>query len=473
MLRGHVDVVSDTEVAGWAINDDNPETPIDVAIYVDDQRLTTAPCNIARHEHRNAPVAGPATHCFVHKFDPPLPIQERPHRVTVRFGPNGVLLGGGDVVLPKDSPRQPTDLNARLAPTYFHLPAPTTARAVFELLALYDPRQGLYTLLNQIDFTVAAQLGIDYAALLHVDKSMPAMGELTAQTAKDRLYDALLSTRFQQTIMAQVLKAYPEKQRYLFVHIPKCAGSDLTFNLVRRYPSIDRQIANPVARDKPTLFDELARTLRMLRFSSEVFVRGHVNLAYYENNALIRPSDRIFTIMRDPVGIAISHVNYILTRFRNDARARRAGLDTRGWLRVLKMDFDPDALAEIDFPRFGRQILRDHRIVLHNPMCTWLGGGGSARVVLDRLDRHSVEVTNTRNYEAWLAKIWGIGHSDRRNESFKFISADTLPPEDIEYLRSVNEQDFALFDAVNERLRVSGTPSIRMGSAKIEKILVE
>jgi hypothetical protein len=203
-----------------------------------------------------------------------------------------------------------------------------------------------------------------------------------------------------------------------------------------------------------------------------VFVRGHVNLAYYENNALIRPSDRVFTIMRDPVGIAISHVNYILTRFRNDARARRAGLDTRGWLRVLKMDFDPDALTQIDFPDLGRRILRDHRIVLHNPMCTWLGGG-PAQVVLDRLDRHSVEVTNTQNYEAWLAQRWGIGRSDRRNESFKFISADTLPREDIEYLRAINEQDFALFDTVNERLRVEGAPSIRMGGAKIEKILVE
>ena len=472
MLRGHVDVISNTEVAGWAINDDGPETPIEVAIYVDDQRLTTAPCNIARHERRNAPVAGPATHCFVYKFDPPLPVQERRHRVTVRFAPNGVLLGGGDVVLPKDSPQKPADLNARLAPTYFHLPAPTTARAVFELLALYDPRQGLYTLLNQVDFTTAATLGIDYAALLHVEKSMSEMGAFTAQTVKDRLYDALNSNAFQQSIMAQVLKAYPEKQRCLFVHIPKCAGSDLTFNLVQRYPSIDRQIANPVARDKPALFDELARTLRMLRFSSEVFVRGHVNLAYYENNGLIRPSDQVFTIMRDPVGIAISHVNYILTRFRNDAKSRRAGLDTRGWLRVLKMDFDPDALAQIDSPMLGRQILRDQRIVLHNPMCSWLGGG-SAQVVLDRLDRHSVEVTNTQNYEAWLAGSWDIGRSDRRNESFKFISTDTLPREDIEYLRSINEQDFALFDAVNERLRASGTPSVKMGKTKIESRLMK
>jgi len=472
MLRGHVDVISDTEVAGWAIDDDNPETPIEVAIYVDDQRLTTSPCDIARHERRNAPVAGPATHCFVHKFDPPLPIRERPHRVTVRFAPNGVLLGGGDAILPKDAAQKPPDLNARLAPAHFHLPAPTTVRAVFELLALYDPRQGLYTLLNQVDFTAAARLGIDYAALLHVDRSMPTVSEWTAQTAKDRLYDALISNAFQQSIMAQVLKAYPEKQRCLFVHIPKCAGSDLTFNLAQRYPSIDRQIANPVARDKPALFDELARTLRMLRFSSEVFVRGHVNLAYYENNGLIRPSDHVFTITRDPVGIAISHVNYILTRFRNDARARRAGLDTRGWLRVLKMDFDPDALAQIDAPALGRQILRDHRIVLHNPMCSWLGGG-SAQVVLDRLDRHSVEVTNTQNYEAWLSRNWGIGRSDRRNESVKFISADTLPREDIEYLQSTNEQDYALFNEVNERLRKSGTPSVRMGGAKIENSLVK
>ncbi len=129
MLRGHVDLISETEVSGWAIDDDNPDTPIEVVIYVDDQRAATALCDIPRPERRNVGDAGPATNCFVHEFPEPLPIQQRPHRVTVRFAPNGVLLGAGDAILPKDAPQKPADLNARLAPSYFHLPAPMTPHA--------------------------------------------------------------------------------------------------------------------------------------------------------------------------------------------------------------------------------------------------------------------------------------------------------------------------------------------------------
>ncbi len=469
MLRGHVDLISETEVSGWAIDDDNPDTPIEVVIYIDDLRSASALCDIPRPERRNVGVAGPATNCFVHKFPEPLPTQQRPHRITVRFAPNGGLLGAGDAILPRNAPQKPADLNARLPPSYFQLPAPMTPRALFEVLALYDPRQGLYTLLNQIDFTVAAVHGVDYAALLHVAMPPPPPGPWTAQTVKDRLYDTLVSPGFQQHVMAQLLKAFPEKQRCLFVHIPKCAGSDLSFNLQRRYPAIDRQITNPASRPRAALFDEIARTIRQFRFSPEVFVRGHVNLGYYESTGLIRPTDQVFTIMRDPIGIAISHVNYILTRFRNDARSKRAGLDTKGWLRVLELPFDPDALLTVDTMALALRILRDKRIVLHNPMCHWLGGG-DADTVLDRLARHGVEVTDTRHYEAWLASRWEIGSSDRRNESVKFIGQDGLAPEDLAYLHASNQQDARLFRIVTDRLREAGTPSVRMGRAKAEKV---
>ncbi len=462
MLRGHIDVISNAEVSGWAMDNAAPDQHVEIAIYIDGKRTATEICDKPRPERRGPTgrVIGP--HGFHFKFPEALKTDTGTRRVTVRYASTGALVGAGDLLLPADAKQVPLDLKARLPNVFFRLPGPMTARAVFDLLAMYDPRIGLYNLLNQIDFTEVAAQGIDYAQLLPNDKLPEHNGGWTPQAAKDRLYDVLTSAAFQNQIIAQMLKLYPEKQRCLFVHIPKCAGSDLSSNLTQRYPAVDRQYANPLATPKPVLFDELGRLVRSLPFSDGIYVRGHVNLSYYESQGLIRPTDRVFTIMRDPIGIAISHVNYILTRFRNDARIGRAGLDTKGWLRVLGMPFEPETLEKIDVVELGRRILREHRIILKNPMCFWLGGG-SAEKVLERLARHSVEITNTECYETWLSSRWGIGRSERKNESVKFLSASSLPPEDIDYLHGISDQDEPLFREISDRLRESGATSVRVG----------
>ena len=95
-------------------------------------------------------------------------------------------------------------------------------------------------------------------------------------------------------------------------------------------------------------------------------------------------------------------------------------------------------------------------------MCFWLGGG-SAEKVLERLARHSVEITNTECYETWLSSRWGIGRSERKNESVKFLSASSLPPEDIDYLHGISDQDEPLFRQISDRLRESGATSVKVG----------
>ena len=51
-----------------------------------------------------------------------------------------------------------------------------------------------------------------------------------------------MSAAFQQEVLTLLLNAFPEKRRLLFVHIPKCAGSDLSHHLMTRYPSIDQRL---------------------------------------------------------------------------------------------------------------------------------------------------------------------------------------------------------------------------------------
>ena len=48
----------------------------------------------------------------------------------------------------------------------------------------------------------------------------------------------------QPRIVEMILNAHPEKRRLIFVHIPKCAGTDLTANLGTRYPTVHQTLAD-------------------------------------------------------------------------------------------------------------------------------------------------------------------------------------------------------------------------------------
>ena len=49
----------------------------------------------------------------------------------------------------------------------------------------------------------------------------------------------------QPRIVEMILNAHPEKRRLIFVHVPKCAGTDLTANLGTRYPTVHQTLADP------------------------------------------------------------------------------------------------------------------------------------------------------------------------------------------------------------------------------------
>ena len=48
----------------------------------------------------------------------------------------------------------------------------------------------------------------------------------------------------QPRIVEMILNAHPEKRRLILVHVPKCAGTDLTANLGTRYPVVHQTLAN-------------------------------------------------------------------------------------------------------------------------------------------------------------------------------------------------------------------------------------
>jgi len=451
VLRGHVDLIGSTLIAGWAVDPARPDEPVEVCIFVDGRKLVQFACEHPRDDLNGQAGLGDGRHGFRYSPYPPL-AGPMPKRITVRHASTGRILGKGDVVLYPDAAGLPPDLGAELPPEFLRLPAPETPRQTFDLLALYDRGQGLYNLLRQLDFAGRSARQVAYAALGQLEPAsdeVPPAGK--PEAARDLLNDLLLSRQFQQNILRLLLEAFPEKRRLLFVHIPKCAGSDLSHHLVGRYPSIAEQLRALHWTNKQLLFEALSDTVRRLQFSDTIFVRGHVNLADYLEQRLARPYDRLFTILRDPVEIAISQVNYVLMRLKEDVAATTFRPDVREWLGMLEMETMPEELSAPFLRRVGERALRTQGIVPPNTMCHWLGGGDAA-AVLARLAEHGVEVTNTREYRRWRRQRWGIEVDTRINESIKVLTRDTLRADDLAYLRDISEEDATLYRAVEQQM---------------------
>jgi hypothetical protein len=459
MLRGHVDLITSTLLSGWAAETARPDEPVEVSIFVDGRKLVQLTCDGPRADLSGREGHGSGRNGFRYSPYPPLsgPL---PKRITVRHAKTGRILGKGDVVLNAGGAASPPDLGAELPPEFQRLPAPETPRQTFDLFSLYDRSQGLYNLLRQVDFAGRSARQLGYAAL---DGLAPTADQVSSvwqpETARDLLNDLLLSRDFQQNILRLFLEAFPEKRRLLFVHIPKCAGSDLSHHLVGRYPSIAEQLRTLPWIEKRLLFESLSDTVRRLHFSDTIFVRGHVNLADYLEQGLARRCDRLFTILRDPVDIAISQVNYILTRLKTDAAAGEFQQDTQQWLPLLELEGMPGELSDEFLFRRGERALRMREIVMSNSLCHWLGGG-SAATVLERLAENEVELTNTQQYARWRRERWGIDADTRQNESIKFLTRNNLKPDDLAYLQDISLEDAKLYRAVEQHLERTGACAV-------------
>jgi hypothetical protein len=168
--------------------------------------------------------------------------------------------------------------------------------------------------------------------------------------------------------------------------------------------------------------------------------------------------------LRDPIDIAISQVNYILTRLKQDAMAGELLVDTREWLPYLDIDKVPDEPTDEMLRGLGQHALRKREIVPPNPMCSWLAGGDAATVIA-RLAEHDVEVTNTRQYENWRRQRWSVDANTRQNESIKFLTRESIGADDLGYLHEISVEDTKLYRAVDGLLLQTGALAVTDWSA--------
>lgn len=460
-LRGRVDLASADRVHGWAFDETQPDRQVDISIFVDERKVGQIRCDVMRQDLIAAGRFGSVGHGFEYRFDPILDVS-RPRRVSVRFLESGRLLDRGDLMLPEGAAPQAPDYGQSLPPAYPALPGPTTPRDWFNLLTLLEDRHGLYNLVSRCDLSGRRRDQVLYG--LFADHPTPELDhyDWSAGAARDLAFAALISPEFQKAARSLLLDAFPEKRRLFFIHVPKCAGTDLSAHLSVRFPSIHQSLTSLDYTPRRRLFQELTRLIRILPWFDTILVHGHINLGEVLSSRQMRPVDAMFTTLRNPIDIALSQTNYILTRVLQDAERGAFGPDSRVWLRDLGLPANPEEVTRPVLEELRLPLLRDASINGPDKMCEWLGGG-TAREVLDRLTALDAEVTTTRHYSTWLRERWEIQSNTRRNESIPFLRREDLGAADLEYLHDITVEDRQLYAEVERRMNDTGAASVFMG----------
>ena len=445
---GFVDECTRRSVKGWAASETRPDEVFDISVFVDDRKVAQLAANMPRPDLAESGLYGDGARAFRYEFDPPLP-EDRDVRVTVSYARTGIPVTNGDVRLVGDQKIRIERLPALAEDEPRLLPPPAAPRALFEFIGLRTPDEELSRLLERLAFGDASPEQIHYSVWGTYPDSVADVLRWGTYYARDHLHQLLLSETFQRRLIPLFLHAFPEKRRLIFVHIPKCAGTDLTFHFRARYPSLDRTLTDPDWTSKAEVLRRIARVATQVHASDSIFAHGHINLQDYIDNNLIRPADRVFTVIREPFAIAVSQINYVLTRFSEDIAAGKAAPDTLEWLQVMGLGPLPKRMSDDFVKLLAKAVLRNEDLVVPNSLATWLGGGGS-QAVLDRLVRHNVEVTDISRYNRWLQQAWGITAETRWNESKKFISVDDLTSDDLAYLQKITAEDRRLYRALQQ-----------------------
>jgi hypothetical protein len=340
------------------------------------------------------------------------------------------------------------------------VPFPVNPRQLLQLFAFYEPQRGLPSVLNRIVYHDVHRRDIVAAALGRIPENRQAVIDGPDFAARPVLSAALHGQEFQTRIREQILHAFPEKKRLIFIHIPKCAGSDLIAGLRNRMPLVHHHLALPHTMSKPDLFSSLREIAIGLHFSGSIAISGHVNLRWYKERNLLRHEDDLFTVVREPRAMVYSYISFILTRLKTFVGVERG--DTTGWLAAIGMtaiepDPSPAYLAEI-----GSRLLRAPSVTNRNMICGNIGRGDVSST-FDALVTTNMEVSDTKRYSAWKQQRFGIPAETRINESLPLFTPEIASAADREFIEEMVTEDLVAYAKITKRLDETGELSVRGG----------
>ncbi len=330
------------------------------------------------------------------------------------------------------------------------MPAPRTARELFELFRQYQGSDGINGFAHSFDWSGVTPQQIYWLILQRLPKSARVVRPRPDYSAREHANAALLGLEFQRSIVKLVANAYSEKRRLIHVHIQKTAGLDLRAHLSRRLPSLPIPLSQDEITSKETLFAAVKEATNRLQKSNSLYIGGHRELSWYLQHSLYRLGDRLFAVVRHPHDIIISYINFILGRFVADPQL--SSYDTRNWASVIGLEKLPDLSNTDNIIQISSKLLLTRSSVIRpNFLATYLGNG-TADSAFELMARTNIEITDITRYKSWLAEAWGIQSSTQINRSMPMVKFETLSAVQQEYIRELCEEDMLLYPKIMKAL---------------------
>lgn len=338
---------------------------------------------------------------------------------------------------------------------------PTDVRATLELFRFYRPEVGLRRLLENAGVVSMLPRQIYQAVHNRPPDSYEALLRHNGISDIGTFIAALSSIEFQENLVSHLLRSFPEKHRLFFVHIPKTAGVDLATHLISRYPSVSTTLLNrTLTPDPERLFLAIKHVVLEMSCSDTIFISGHTHLGAYqrwcENG--IRFQDRVFTVVREPLEQILSQLNYTLTRIFSDETPVPS--DTAGWRHEFHVENLGLRHSRDQVLYLARQILRHQGVVVSNVICSYLGGGHYKQALLQTA-AHDLEVIELKQLDAWMKQQWNTASSAKLNSSEKFVTLQDFSRDDLDYARSIVQEDTQYYRDVLAAYERHGGTSIR------------
>ena len=361
-----------------------------------------------------------------------------------------------------ERPLAPAQNQRELLHNWSHLPLrmPQSGRELIQLMTLYDPTLGLQDLISRINLTGVTPTSI--FQLVH-GRSPESISKALSDDAYDpgkHFSAALLSSEFQNNIMRLLLASYPEKSREVFIHIPKCAGTDLVLNVASRRLGVPQMLGLDGWISKEEFLTALSNFARAAPFYDDLFVYGHIELNDYVALAGVRPNDRIFTIIRDPIDLMLSQANYAVSRLTQDPTGTDP--DTYLILRYLDLKALPENPSHEFLKNLAVRCLLDSRIAQPNRICHYLGKGKtpSYEQAIENVVTYNIEVTVAEKYKRWLQERWQLQTNSQHNRSISFLSKREASLFFSEQLAPLILEDKKFFDVITWALNTADRSSI-------------
>lgn len=300
-------------------------------------------------------------------------------------------------------------------------------KALFHLADLHDGNNAAAGLMRMIEACPGSRKRrFYYEALLEREPENATVANMDVSDIPGTVNEFLRSDEFAARHIKTIRNLFPDRSAFIFLHIPKTGGNTVNHAInisqdfvVMRTPDY---LTEGWGVDRLSYYGELVSSLRSS--SKRIAISGHPRARDLVERNLKSYPDRVFTVIRDPVELMISWINYQLTIV-HEEHQRGAGFSRRPDVSYIHSIIGHDWIAKPSaIPDETLESLIT-KTMHGNPICSTLGLEPSFKSAVEACEVLDVEIVPLSGLGEFLEKN-GLPPAGYTNVSTKFVSKETI-----------------------------------------------